>query len=250
MLDFNGKVALVTGASTGVGEGVAEYLFQSGATVVITGRNEMALQATAKRIDVTGKSVIPIPMDVANARKFKQTIAQIEKQQGALHYLVNNAGITGPHGVDIEDYPLDAWHQVVDTDISGTFYGMKFAIPAILRAGGGAIVNLSACNGIVGIAGISPYTAAKHAILGLTRSVALEYAQKGIRVNAIGPGYVETPNILGLPPETQQWMASTHPMGRMAKRDEIAKVVGFLLSDNSSFITGAFIPIDGGYTAQ
>lgn len=250
MLDFHGKVVLVTGASTGVGEGIAEYLFQSGATVIITGRNESALRITAKKIDKTGKKVISLPMDVSNAEEFKNTIRIIEENQGGLNYLVNNAGITGPHGVAIEDYPLDEWQHVVDTDISGTFYGMKFAIPAIIRAGGGAIVNLSACNGVVGIAGISAYTAAKHAVLGLTRSVALEYAQKGVRVNAVGPGYVETPNILSLPLPVQQLMASTHPMGRMAKRAEIAKVVGFLLSDNSSFITGAFIPIDGGYTAQ
>ncbi|EPJ0399151.1 SDR family NAD(P)-dependent oxidoreductase [Providencia rettgeri] len=247
---FNQRVALITGASTGVGFTIALKLYSLGAIAVITGRNEAALQQAAKEIDPTGQRVYAIKMNVANAQDFKTTVEKIEQQYGALHYLVNNAGITGPHGVNIEDYPLEAWHEVIETDITGTFHGLKYSIPAILRSGGGAIVNLSACNGITGIAGIAPYTAAKHAVLGLTRSAALENAQKGIRINAVGPGYVETPNISVLPQETKQWMASTHPMGRMATRQEIANVVAFLLSEESSFITGAFIPIDGGYTAQ
>ncbi len=247
---FNQRVALVTGASTGVGFTIAQKLYSLGAITVITGRNEVALQQAAREIDLTGQRVYAIKMNVANAQDFKTTVEKIEQQYGVLHYLVNNAGITGPHGVNIEDYPLEAWHEVIETDITGTFHGMKYSIPAILRSGGGAIVNLSACNGVTGIAGIAPYTAAKHAVLGLTRSAALENAQKGIRINAVGPGYIETPNISALPQETQQWMASTHPMGRMATRLEIANVVAFLLSEESSFITGAFIPIDGGYTAQ
>ncbi|WIE09722.1 MULTISPECIES: SDR family NAD(P)-dependent oxidoreductase [Providencia] len=247
---FNQRVALVTGASTGVGFTIAQKLYSLGAITVITGRNEVALQQAAREIDPTGQRVYAIKMNVANAQDFKTTVEKIEQQYGVLHYLVNNAGITGPHGVNIEDYPLEAWHEVIETDITGTFHGMKYSIPAILRSGGGAIVNLSACNGVTGIAGIAPYTAAKHAVLGLTRSAALENAQKGIRINAVGPGYIETPNITALPQETQQWMASTHPMGRMATRLEIANVVAFLLSEESSFITGAFIPIDGGYTAQ
>ena len=250
MQDFTNKIAMVTGASTGVGEGIAQYLYLCGATVIITGRHKGSLIEAAKRIDEKQQKVIPMVMDVTDAEAFKATINAIEKQLGGLHYLVNNAGVTGPHGVSVEDYPLEAWHEVINTDINGTFYGLKYGIPAIIRSGGGAVVNLSACNGVVGIAGIAPYTAAKHAVVGLTRSTALEYAKKGVRVNAIGPGYVETPNIAALPQDTQAWMASTHPMGRMAQRDEIAKTVGFLLSEDSSFITGAFIPIDGGYTAQ
>ncbi|APC12421.1 MULTISPECIES: SDR family NAD(P)-dependent oxidoreductase [Providencia] len=247
---FNDRIALITGASTGVGFGIAQKLHSLGATVVITGRNQLTLTQAAKEIDPTGQRISTIKMDVANAQDFKATIEKIEQQYGALHYLVNNAGITGPHGVNVEDYPLKAWHDVVATDITGTFHGLKYSIPSILRSGGGAIVNLSACNGVTGIAGIAPYTAAKHAVLGLTRSVALENAQKDIRINAVGPGYVQTPNIERLPQATQEWMSSTHPMGRMATREEIANVVAFLLSDESSFMTGAFIPIDGGYTAQ
>ncbi|EPL9571714.1 SDR family NAD(P)-dependent oxidoreductase [Providencia rettgeri] len=250
MQQFTNQIALVTGASTGVGFGIALKMHSLGATVVMTGRHEEALTRAVHEIAPTGERISAIKMDVANAKDFQSTIEQIEAKYGALHFLVNNAGVTGPHGVNIEDYPLEAWHGVIETDITGTFHGLKYAIPAIHRSGGGAIVNLSACNGVTGIAGIAPYTAAKHAVLGLTRSAALENAKKGIRINAVGPGYVETPNIALLPRDTQDWMASTHPMGRMAKREEIANVVAFLLSTDSSFITGAFIPIDGGYTAQ
>lgn len=250
MQQFTNQIALVTGASTGVGFGIAQKLHTLGATVIITGRHEEELVKAALEIAPTSERISTIKMDVASAKDFESTIEQIEKKYGALHLLVNNAGVTGPHGVNIEDYPLEAWHNVIETDITGTFHGLKYAIPAIHRSGGGAIVNLSACNGVTGIAGIAPYTAAKHAVLGLTRSAALENAKKGIRINAVGPGYVETPNIAMLPQETQDWMASTHPMGRMAKREEVANVVAFLLSKESSFITGAFIPIDGGYTAQ
>ncbi len=177
-------------------------------------------------------------------------IETIIAQAGALHGLVNNAGITGPHNTSIVDYEIEDWKSVIDTDINGVFYGLKYGIPAILKSGGGSIVNLSSSNGIVGIAGISAYTAAKHAVLGITRSAALEFADKGIRINAIGPGYVDTPRMQLLPDEVREWMANTHPMKRMATREEVAKTVAFLLSDESSFSTGAFYAIDGGYTAQ
>jgi NAD(P)-dependent dehydrogenase (short-subunit alcohol dehydrogenase family) len=169
---------------------------------------------------------------------------------GALHLLVNNAGITGPHEVDIDRYAVDDWHEVIATCLSGTFFGMKYGLPAIVAGGGGAVVNLSSANGVVGIAGIAPYTAAKHGVLGLTRSAALEFATRGVRVNAVGPGYVDTPAMGKLPASARAQMAASHPMGRMATREEVAKTVAFLLSDDSSFTTGAFYSIDGGYTAR
>ncbi|GAB1440984.1 hypothetical protein MASR2M36_37690 [Providencia sp.] len=128
MSKFNHRIALITGASTGVRFGIARKLYLLGATVVITGRNEAALQQAANEIDPTGHRVFAIKMDVANSLDFKTTVEKIEQQYGALHYLVNNAGITGPHGVNIKDYPLEAWHEVVETDITGTFHGLKYGI--------------------------------------------------------------------------------------------------------------------------
>lgn len=250
MQDFTGKVALVTGASTGIGEAIAQELLDRGAQVVIAARNRARLVATAQRMDPTGKSVFPQVLDARDPESVRGAVEQTLAFYGQLHLLVNNAGITGPHDVPLNEYAIEDWHAVIETDLSGTFYGMKYGLPAIAAAGGGAVVNLSAVNGMVGIAGIAPYTAAKHGIIGLTRATALEFAQQGIRINAVGPGYVDTPAMAELPACLRAKMAATHPMGRMATREEVAKTVVFLLSSDSSFTTGAFYSIDGGYTAQ
>lgn len=250
MNDFQGKIAIVTGATTGVGEGISLELFNRGATVVITARNKDDVIAKANQIDPSGRRVIPFQTDIKDHLAVKALIDTCMQRLGAIHYLVNNAGITGPHGISICDYAIDDWYDVINTDLSGVFFGLKYGIPAIIKSGGGSIVNLSAVNGIVGIAGIAPYTTAKHVVIGLTQAAALEFAEQGVCINAVCPGYVATPKIQKLPIETQTFMANTHPMKRMATREEVAKTVAFLLSDDSSFTTGAFYPIDGGYTAQ
>lgn len=249
-MKFSGHVTIVTGASTGVGEAIAYELFRNGLTVVITARNGQEIAATAKRMDPSGQRVIPMTVDVREHTSVKNLMDAVVSRFGCLHYLVNNAGITGPHGVSICDYDVNDWQDIIQTDLSGVFYGMKYAIPAILKSGGGAIVNLSAVNGVAGIPGIAPYTCAKHGVLGLTRSAALEVAEKGIRINAIAPGYVDTPRMKNVPADVRRDMAESHPMKRMAEPAEVGKLAAFLLSDDASFMTGGFYPVDGGYTAR
>lgn len=247
---FQNKVALVTGASTGVGAAIAKALYQQGARVIITARNLDEIGQRALEIDPTTEKVIGMVADVRDPHAISALIDQIEKQYGRLDYVVNNAGITGAHQTAVVDCDLDEWQQVLQTNVSGTFYVMKYALPLMEKTGGGSMVNLSAVNGYVGIAGIAPYTASKHAVIGLTQSAALEYAQKNIRINAIAPGYVATPKTQQLPAATQQWMAEQHPMQRLASTEEVANTVLFLLSPLSSFTTGAVYPVDGGYLAQ
>ena len=249
-MKFSGNIAIVTGASTGVGEAIAQELYDRGLTVVITARDSAAVEATAQNMDPLGLRVLPMVADVKDHISVKNLIDSVMEQFGRIDYLVNNAGITGPHGVTICDYDVADWQEVIQTDLSGVFYGMKYAIPAMIKTGGGAVVNLSAVNGMVGIPGIAPYTCAKHGVVGLTQSVALEFAEKGVRVNALAPGYVDTARMKELPESIRQVMAESHPMKRMAKPEEVGKLAAFLLSDEASFITGGCYTVDGGYTAQ
>jgi NAD(P)-dependent dehydrogenase (short-subunit alcohol dehydrogenase family) len=169
---------------------------------------------------------------------------------GGLHLAVNNAGIGGPSET-IADYPLDGWKQVIDVNLNGVFYGMKYQIAAMLASGGGAIVNMSSILGSVGWANAAPYVAAKHALVGLTRTAALEYAGQDVRVNAVGPAFIDTPLLANnLDADTLGQLAGLHPVGRLGTPEEVSALTCFLLSDRASFITGSYHLVDGGYTAR
>ena len=250
MNDFQGKVAIVTGAASGIGTAIAVELAERGATVIVADLDLPAAQEVAGAIRAEGGKAHAVEADVTNPEAAERLVAFAVETGGGLHLAVNNAGIGGP-SEKIADYPLDAWKQVVDVNLNGVFYGMKYQIAAMLSSGGGAIVNMSSILGSVGWANAAPYVAAKHALVGLTRTAALEYAADGVRVNAVGPAFIDTPLLSkNLDDDTLAQLAGLHPVGRLGTPQEVSALTCFLLSDRASFITGSYHLVDGGYTAR
>lgn len=244
---FNGKTALVTGAASGIGEAIALDLGRAGAFVVVADLNETAAQGVADRIRADGGQAVAAGGDVSDA-KVVEGLVDLARQNGGLHLLVNNAGIGGESN-PVGEYSLEGWHKVIDVNLHSVFYGLRYGIPAMLEAGGGAIVNMASILGSVGFAGAGAYVAAKHAVIGLTKTAAMEYGDKGIRVNAVGPAFIDTPLLSHMEKETIDWLVGKHPIGRLGRSEEVSALVLFLLSDQASFITGSYHLADGGYTA-
>ncbi|MFT6298510.1 MAG: NAD(P)-dependent dehydrogenase (short-subunit alcohol dehydrogenase family) [Yoonia sp.] len=248
--DFNNKTAIVTGAASGIGAAIARDLARFGATVVLADMNEAGLSAVTAEINASGGAALSYKMDTSVAAEVESLVAFAVAQTGGLHLLVNNAGIGGP-AAPVGEYPLDGWHKVIDVNLNGVFYGMRYGIPEIVKAGGGAVVNMASILGTVGFATASAYVAAKHAVVGVTKVAAIEYAKAGVRVNSVGPGFIATPLLeKNLDEAALGGIAAMHPVGHLGDATDVSALTCFLLSDQAKFITGSYHLVDGGYTAQ
>ena len=242
-MKLEGKTALITGAGKGIGRAIALRFAGEGASVVIAEIDEGAGQTVAQEVTSAGGKALFVKTDVTQEAQVKAAIDRAVAAFGRLDILVNNAGIL-----------RGDWHAVIDVDLNGVYYGCRHGAEAIAAGGGGVVINLSSIFGLVAAGiGIEPYVASKHAVLGLTREFALAYAARGVRVNCINPGFIDTEmvtDVLTELPELRQLAEERTPLGRLGRAEEVANAALFLASDDSSFMTGAPLVIDGGWTAR
>jgi NAD(P)-dependent dehydrogenase (short-subunit alcohol dehydrogenase family) len=250
MFDLEGKTAIVTGAGSGIGRAVARLYAANKVKVVSADLDESGGKETVNIIKKDGGEAAFVRADSSSPEQNEALVEETLKRYGALHIACNNAGIGGPLAPTGE-YPIDGWNKVIAVNLSGVFYGMRYQIPAIIKSGGGAIVNMASILGSVGTKLSPAYVASKHGIVGLTKTAALENADKNLRINVVGPGYIDTPLLSkNLPPETLKALELMHPLGRLGKPEEVAELVLWLSSPKASFVTGSYFAIDGGYLAQ
>ncbi len=248
---FLDRSVLITGAGSGIGRAAALLFAREGGRLVVVDQNEADARATVELIREEGGEALAVGADVSQQAGCRAMVERARAAYGRLDIAFNNAGVGGS-GFAIGDEEEIAWDRVIDVNLKGIFLSMKYEIPALIAAGGGAIVNTASVAGLVGERGIGSYSASKHGVVGLTRTAALDYIGQNIRINAVCPGATRTQLLAAWfqDPKVEEFVLSRHPIGRIAEPEEIARVALFLASDDASFVVGQAIAVDGGLTAQ
>lgn len=248
-MELKDKVALITGAGSGIGASTASLFAEEGARLILTDLNEMAGKEVAEKIKSSGGEVFFLKADTSVPEDSEKSVELALQKFGKLDIAVNNAGVGGAQA-PVGEYEIEDWNKIISINLSGVFYGMRYQIPTMLKTGKGSIVNVASILGNVGYPKSAAYVAAKHGVVGLTKSAAIEYSSFGIRVNSVGPAFIRTAMLNSLDKEILDQLANLHPIGRLGMPEEVAQLFLWLAGERSSFATGAYYPIDGGYLAQ
>lgn len=246
---LEGRVAIITGASRGIGAATSRAFAAAGAAVALAARDEAALASLADQLLSAGGRAIAVPTDVADPASVERLVDRTVGAFGRLDLAFNNAAGGGQRPTPLADLPVDAYDSAIAITLRGVFLSMRYEIPAMLEAGGGVIVNMSSAAGLEGVGGLAGYVSAKHGVIGLTKTAALDYADRNLRVNALAPGPILTDNLKRAGEDAQRLAALAMPMRRIGRPEEVAAAVVWLCSDQAAFITGATLPIDGGKLA-